>query len=211
MRGGARVRSGPPANPDALRRERDGKEWTHLPAAGRKGEPPEWPLPPDVTLQAQLESLREQEAQHQEDWGQASGKAAVGIGKKLTAVAEKIAVMEQRIAIGTAQETSMWERLWRTPQALVWEADGMADIAALYVRTYIEASQVGAPSAKVALAKQLAESLLLTTAALHAARFVIDPDADDVPPARTMAGRGTGAARRGGLKVVDPEEGNDDE
>ncbi len=42
--GGARVRSGPPADPNALSRDRDGKQWTSLPAAGRKGAAPAWPL-----------------------------------------------------------------------------------------------------------------------------------------------------------------------
>jgi len=44
--GGARARSGPPPDPNALRRDRpsDQKAWTHLPAAGREGDPPPWPL-----------------------------------------------------------------------------------------------------------------------------------------------------------------------
>lgn len=42
--GGARVRSGPPPDPTALRRERDAGEWTELPAEGRLTDPPEWPL-----------------------------------------------------------------------------------------------------------------------------------------------------------------------
>lgn len=43
-KGGARVRSGPPPDPQALRRERDSGTWVTLPAAGRLGETPEWPL-----------------------------------------------------------------------------------------------------------------------------------------------------------------------
>lgn len=42
--GGARARSGPAPDPNALRRERDQGEWTILPASGRPGEPPAWPL-----------------------------------------------------------------------------------------------------------------------------------------------------------------------
>ena len=44
MRGGARTRSGPPPDPNALRRERDSNDWVKLPAAGRKGKAPTWPL-----------------------------------------------------------------------------------------------------------------------------------------------------------------------
>jgi hypothetical protein len=49
-KGGARVRSGPAPDPNALRRDRpadrqgDATSWIRLPAAGREGEPPEWPL-----------------------------------------------------------------------------------------------------------------------------------------------------------------------
>jgi hypothetical protein len=44
-KGGARARSGPAPDPQALRRDRpsDG-DWTTLPAEGRKGKPPAWPL-----------------------------------------------------------------------------------------------------------------------------------------------------------------------
>lgn len=42
--GGARARSGPAPDPKALARERDGSEWVVLPAGGRAGTPPDWPL-----------------------------------------------------------------------------------------------------------------------------------------------------------------------
>lgn len=41
--GGARQRSGPAPDPNALRRNKDGKEWTKLPAIGRLAPAPEWP------------------------------------------------------------------------------------------------------------------------------------------------------------------------
>lgn len=43
-KGGARVNSGPAPDPNALRRSRDVGDWTTLPAEGREGESPEWPL-----------------------------------------------------------------------------------------------------------------------------------------------------------------------
>lgn len=44
--GGARTVSGPPPDPNALRRNRSGDAatWTDLPADGRQGAPPRWPL-----------------------------------------------------------------------------------------------------------------------------------------------------------------------
>ena len=52
-KGGARSRSGPPPDPNALRRERDSGEWIELPKAGRDGPPPAFPLP--KPLKAELE------------------------------------------------------------------------------------------------------------------------------------------------------------
>jgi len=44
-KGGARARSGPAPDPNALRRARkDDAQWTTLPSEGRDGPAPEWPL-----------------------------------------------------------------------------------------------------------------------------------------------------------------------
>lgn len=52
--GGARARSGPPPDPNALRRERDAGEWTMLPQSGREGPPPPWPLTEEEPREAEL-------------------------------------------------------------------------------------------------------------------------------------------------------------
>jgi hypothetical protein len=44
VKGGHRA-SGPPPDPNAIRRGKDGaSDWMHLPAEGRQGDPPTWPL-----------------------------------------------------------------------------------------------------------------------------------------------------------------------
>ena len=43
-KGGARTNSGPAPDPNALRRDREG-EWLKLPAEGRQGDTPDFPLP----------------------------------------------------------------------------------------------------------------------------------------------------------------------
>jgi len=53
-KGGARTRSGPAPDPNALRRERDGDQWRELPAAGRDGELPEWPFPDQSEAEREL-------------------------------------------------------------------------------------------------------------------------------------------------------------
>ncbi|MFE5771433.1 hypothetical protein ACFQ7O_24070 [Streptomyces sp. NPDC056485] len=53
-KGGARTRSGPAPDPNALRRERDAGEWTILPAEGREGATPAWPLRGQTPREADL-------------------------------------------------------------------------------------------------------------------------------------------------------------
>lgn len=52
--GGARMRSGPAPDPLALRRDKDKADWIHLPAAGRQGDPPPWPLARPAKRELQL-------------------------------------------------------------------------------------------------------------------------------------------------------------
>lgn|ERR1044072_1488848 len=54
--GGARARSGPAPDPNALRRDRpsDRDGWVTLPAEGRVGDPPPWPLSGQSEREAEL-------------------------------------------------------------------------------------------------------------------------------------------------------------
>lgn len=52
--GGARVRSGPAPDPHALRRDREAGQWVTLPAEGRTGPTPEWPLTDPTARELEL-------------------------------------------------------------------------------------------------------------------------------------------------------------
>lgn len=52
--GGARARSGPAPDPNALRRDRESGEWTPLPAEGRQGATPVWPLTDQTIRESEL-------------------------------------------------------------------------------------------------------------------------------------------------------------
>jgi hypothetical protein len=53
---GGHVNSGRTPDPNALRRDRpsDRADWTYLPASGRQGDAPEWPLPRPSTRELAL-------------------------------------------------------------------------------------------------------------------------------------------------------------
>ena len=110
-RGGARVNSGPPPDPNALRRSKkhDQTTWTDLPAEGRRGETPTWPL------------------------------AAPEVDRDADAAARRAAVARRRR--DAAREVELWAELWATPQAVVWERMGWAVEVALYVRLVVQAER----------------------------------------------------------------------
>jgi hypothetical protein len=121
--GGARARSGPAPDPNALRRDRDAGEWVTLPASGRTGDIPTWPL-----------------------------RAA------------------------TPREMELWCRLWRRPQAIMWERLGLADQVGVYVRRFAEAEERGSSVALSTLVRQYAESLGLSAPGLRMLRWRISSD-----------------------------------
>lgn len=53
-KGGARCRSGPAPDPNALRRDRDEGDWISLPSEGREGQAPGWPLKDQTDREAEL-------------------------------------------------------------------------------------------------------------------------------------------------------------
>jgi hypothetical protein len=207
-RGGARPGSGPAPSLDALKRVRDGKEWVRLPQRGLlEDDVPLWPahlpehrpLPEPRPLRDGASDL--QREQHED---------------RVAAYDRSVLRAHER----NEAERAYWCRLWsEQPQAHVWRADGTEDVVALFVRTTLEAAEPGGTTSARTLVKQLASDLLLNTAALHSARYVIDrtmegqpamPDAGAQPHVAT----GTGGAVptrsiRDGLHIVPPVD--DDE
>jgi hypothetical protein len=92
-KGGARTRSGPPPDPNALARERDAGEWTILPASGRAGDPPEWPLMLPVDRELEL-------------WARLWGKPQALMWERLGLEFE-VAMYVRRLAEAEAAESSV--------------------------------------------------------------------------------------------------------
>lgn len=94
-KGGARVRSGPPPDPNAL--SRDSSDWVVLPAAGRTSSPPEWPLPDqdgrEVDLWSRLWALPQAVA-----WSTQNQELEVALYVRRLAQAEQ---REAPVALGT--------------------------------------------------------------------------------------------------------------
>lgn len=106
--GGARGRSGPAPDPLALRRGKDGAtDWIHLPAEGRQGETPEWPLARPTRRELVLwarEWRRPQavmwEANHQESEVALYVRSLADAEKPRASVAARTLVKQQQEALG---------------------------------------------------------------------------------------------------------------
>jgi hypothetical protein len=122
--GGARARSGPPADPNALRRERkDDKGWETLPAEGFQGETPEFPL---------------------EDF--------------------------------KASEWALWKRLWRKPQAFMWDQLQLEFEVAAYVRAFLESVEPEASAGLKTAVLRMSAELGLSTVGMGQLRWRIATD-----------------------------------
>lgn len=81
------------------------------------------------------------------------------------------------------REAVLWERLWRMPQALMWERYGQELEVALYVRRLAEAEKPDSAVVLSTLVRQMADSLGLTTPGMRSNRWRVDrPSESDEEP-----------------------------
>ena len=143
--GGARARSGPAPDPNALARDRKtDRAWTNLPAEGRTGPTPAWPL-----------------------------------------------------AKNKKHET-MWARLWRKPQAIMWEQMDLGDQLAAYVLAYNESVTPQASAGLKTAVLRMEDNLGISPAGMAAQRWKIaaKPTADEALPQSQTVGVVTDARSR---------------
>ena len=156
--GGARARSGPPADPNALRRDRkDDREWVSLPAEGFAGEVPVFPLPriPVYNVYfADKERVKEFDSDATEErW---------------------------------ESETGLWAELWAKPQAFMWDQLGLKFQVAAYVRAYLESVGPDSNAGLKTAALRMEAELGLSTVGMGQLRWKFS--ADEVGAAREDSG-----------------------
>lgn len=174
---------------------------TQLPAEGRQGEPPAWPLPPDVTSQAKLDRLNEQIDDASVE-AQGTGREAKNATRRLLGLRERADVLSAELEMAAEQETVLWAELWATPQAVAWERLRWTRDVAQYVRWKIRAEMGDLDASKEA--RLLSDRLGLNPLALLRLRWEIAEDEMAGQRSERAARRSPAkpAARRG-LKAVD--------
>jgi hypothetical protein len=189
---------GPPPKPDGQRRRRNATvAMTRLPAEGRSGTAPRWPLGEDIETAARLKVARAKVELLLAE--QADGRDVDEA--KLTRLQERVAVLEHVVAIQTKAERAIWRELWRTPMAAAWERLRYTREVAQYVRWKVHAENGNLDAAKEA--RQIGDRIGLTNLAMLRLRWEIA--ADEVGQAR-QAGQAEAAPARK-LRAVDPAAG----
>lgn len=196
---------GPPPNPNAIRRNaRVG--MVRLPAGGRTGRMPRWPLPDNPRLTARIEMIAEDiDALEQRELD--DGKLSRTDLTKLTRLRERLRVAEvERDAIRET-EKALWRQLWKTPQAVQWELQKWDREVAQYVRHKAAAELGSMDDSKEARLR--ADALGLTPKGMRSLMWVIDHDqVAEKRQEKQQAATGTDGPRpRRHLAAVDPTEG----
>ena len=164
--------NGPPPSPNAKRRNaRVG--MTRLPASGRKGPAPKWPLPADprrsALIQLEQDAIEDLEQREIDEGGLSRNEAT-----KLTRARQRLAIAEAEQAAIAEIEKELWRDLWRTPQACEWARLKWTREVAQYVR-HKAAAEIGSLEESKE-ARLRAEALGLTPKGLRSLMWVIDHD-----------------------------------
>jgi len=176
---------------------------TRLPAEGRKGAAPRWPLLDDVALTARrnvLAAKAERLRYALED--EPPGPRRTSVERRLEETDVEVETLRLQLAEQRKLEKTLWRDLWGTPQATVWERLGWTRDVAQYVRWKVLAELGNLDAAKEA--RQLSDRIGLTPMAMLRLRWEIAPDeVAEQRQERVSTAAARPAARRR-MRVVDP-------
>jgi hypothetical protein len=141
--------------------------------SGVDGRVPKWPLQPDVTLTAMLETQRDRIASMQVELeGCEDGRSRARIKRSLNKAELECTTLALQIAQAQDAEVELWTELWGMPQAELWEESHAHREVAQYVRWKIRAEQGNLDAGKEA--RMLSDRLGLNPLALQKLRAEIE-------------------------------------
>lgn len=199
----------PPKHPSTVARRNNPKAgFRSLPAGGRSGNAPGWPLQDDIHVTAMLEMAQDKVASLQAQIeAEEDGRAIGRLRRQLDRQALSVTTLQLQIEQARDIELALWSELWSTPQAVLWEESHAAREVAQYVRWKVRAEQGDIKAATEA--RMLSDRLGLNPLALLRLRAEVErvEDAEDrgarrrgaQPPAPR---RKAGDDPRGGLYAV---------
>jgi hypothetical protein len=190
-----------PAPKPADRRARRNATYatTALPAEGRAGPPPAWPLPTNVRLAASLESAEAMRAMAEQELAQEEPRVRL---RELGRIDERIRLLRRQLRDSARLELAMWFELWRTPQAVMWERQRWTREVAQFCRLKVLAELGDLDAQKEA--RQVGDRIGITPLALRRLRWEVaeGTTAQQADPAAPRGSRG----KYGHLRPVQPGE-----
>ncbi|MFJ2174342.1 hypothetical protein ACIOHE_15690 [Streptomyces sp. NPDC087851] len=199
--------TGPAPKPDDQRRRRNATvAMTKLPAAGRPGPAPAWPLQADIVLKTRRD-MAERAADDLELAllePRLKGRAKINAQKKADTARAQATILTAQLDAQQSVEAELWVELWATPQAVEWERSGWTREVAQYVRWKGRAEAGDLDAGKEA--RQLGDRLGLTPLSMLRLRWEVTSLGQSGleerrPAARKASTRSAQTRRR--LKVVE--------
>lgn len=191
-----------PKHPSTRARRNNPKAgFETLPAQGRKGKAPAWPLLPDPAMVAERDIAESKIAAVQVELESADdGRTRGRLRRQLAQAEMSAAVLSLKIEQSRDAEVALWELLWADPQAVMWERSvAFQRSVALFVRWQVRAEQgylKAAPEARM-----LSDRLGFNPLALQKLRAEIE-HADEAEHRgqrrRSAPGAGVAASKRKG-------------
>jgi hypothetical protein len=173
-----------------------------LPANGRTGKTPPWPLPDDIGRQVLLARLEAKVEELQEQLRDCQPRSRAKLERSLEASLNQSAVLGAELSAQRKMETALWADLWKTPQAAQWEELGWHRDVAQYVRHKVRGEMGSLDDAKEA--RQWSDRLGLNPLAMLRLRWETErvEDAEDKGRRRRAATKP--AAKKTAKKPKDP-------
>jgi len=171
--GGARNRSGPPADPNSLRSAKKASTLTPLPSEGYDGEAPDFPLMPFTVYRWEYEDKRRFQVRD-----------------------------EEATADFRDRELALWEQVWTYPQACAWAQEPWRwQTVAMWVRTAVVCESSEATAADKGAIHRFADQIGLTPAGLRENGWAISRD--EVAQKRGAKTPAKRSSARDRMRVVD--------
>lgn len=176
----------PPKRPEARARTNQTFAQTRLPAEGRRGRAPAWPLPLDVVLAAKRDLARRRARIAAGELEAATATEAQAAARlRLDAAQDAASVLDAQLRVQTRLERVLWSAAWKTPQAVAWDRLGWRRDVAQYVRHKARAEAGDLDAAREA--RQWSDRLGLNPLAMLRLRWEVAPDEVAVRRARVAA------------------------
>jgi len=194
----------PPKDASYRRRQNPTVAMTRLPAEGRKGKAPSWPLIPDVVMSVRRD-LAEARVEHLQNERRSlidEGESTGMVDRKIDAALEKMTILERQLGAQAGLEAELWRDLWKLPQAVEWERQGWLRDVAQYVRFKVLAELGEIDAAKEA--RMWSDRLGLNPMAMLRLRWEVARDEVAAKRAeRDSAPAGEAASPQRRLKIAD--------